>query len=372
MKRPLHFAFFGSSLVSAYWNGAATYYRGLVRALAARGHVVTFYEPDAYQRQEHRDIPDPSWARVVVYSGTDASAMRHAVERARGVDVVIKCSGVGVWDTELEAAVLELRSPTTRIAFLDVDAPATLERITDDVADPFRALVPQYDFVFTYGGGDPVVQRYLGLGARACVPIYNALDPETHFASGSAPDPRFAADLGFLGNRLPDREARVDDFFFRAAQLEPGRTFLLGGSGWDDKPKPPNVTYAGHVYTADHNAFNTSTLCSLNVARDTMAANGFSPATRVFEAAGAGACLITDAWEGIELFLEPEQEILVARDGSEVARILRELTPERARDIGEAARRRVLAEHTYAARARQLEQLLTSGPQVRGALEASA
>ena len=370
MRRPLHFAFFGSSLVSAYWNGAATYYRGLVRALAARGHVVTFYEPDAYDRQQHRDIADPDWARVVVYSGADASSMRQAVESARGADVVIKCSGVGVWDAELEAGVLELRSPMTRLAFLDVDAPATLERITRDLADPFRALVPRYDFVFTYGGGDPVIRRYLAFGARACVPIYNALDPETHFAA--AADARFTADIGFLGNRLPDREARVDEFFFRAAELEPTRTFLLGGSGWDDKPMPANVKYAGHVYTADHNAFNASTLCVLNVARDTMAANGFSPATRVFEAAGAGACLVTDAWEGIELFLEPEREVLVARDGEDVARILHSLTPERARTIGEAARRRVLAEHTYAERARQLEQLLTPPPSSRAAAGATA
>ncbi len=370
MKRPLHFAFFGSSLVSAYWNGAATYYRGLVRALAGRGHVVTFYEPDAYERQKHRDIEDPDWAKVVVYSGTDAASMLDAVESARGADVVVKCSGVGVWDAELEAAVLELASARTRVAFLDVDAPATLERLDLAPGDPFRALVPRYDFVFTYGGGDPVIRRYEAYGARSCIPIYNALDPATHFAA--PPDERFRADLGFLGNRLPDREARVDEYFFRAAALEPARTFLLGGSGWGDKAMPANVRYAGHVYTADHNAFNGSTLCVLNVARDTMASNGFSPATRVFEAAGAGACLITDAWEGIELFLEPEREVLVARDGEEVARILRELTPDRARAIGLAAQRRVLEQHTYAARARQLEQLLQPERDVRAVLEAGA
>ena len=275
MKRHLDFAFFGSSLVSAYWNGAATYYRGLIRALAERGHSITFYEPDAYQRQQHRDIADPPWAKVVVYSGTDAQAMRTAVESARGVDVVVKCSGVGVWDAELEALTLELRGKGTRAVFLDVDAPATLARVTDDSRDAFRALIPRYDFVFTYGGGDPVVGRYAGFGAQRCVPIYNALDPATHFPA--KPDARFSADLGFLGNRLPDREARVDEFFFRAAGELKDKTFLLGGSGWNDKAMPPNVKHAGHVYTADHNAFNSSTLCVLNVARDSMAVNGFSP-----------------------------------------------------------------------------------------------
>ncbi|HWH04844.1 MAG TPA: glycosyltransferase [Gaiellaceae bacterium] len=347
----MRIAFFGSSLVSAYWNGAATYYRGIVRALHERGHRVTFLEPDAYERQQHRDMDDPDWAEVVVY---DPDAWREALERARGADVVVKASGVGVRDEELEAGVLELGAPTT--IFWDVDAPATLARMEADRGDALRALVPRYDLVLTYGGGEPVVARYRALGARDCVPVYNALDPETHHPV--PPDDRFACDLALLGNRLPDREARVEEFFLRAAELAPERSFLLGGSGWEDKPLPANVRNLGHVSTNDHNALNCTPLAVLNVSRDSMAANGFSPATRVFEAAGAGACLVTDAWEGIELFLAPGEEVLVAHDGAEVAELLRGLEPERARAIGVAARRRLLAEHTYAHRAAQVEETL--------------
>ncbi|HEX5581164.1 MAG TPA: glycosyltransferase [Gemmatimonadaceae bacterium] len=349
-------AFFGSSLVSAYWNGAATYYRGIVRALAERGHRVTFYEPDAYGRQQHRDMADPEWATVVVYPGEGDDEALAMVERARGADLVVKASGVGVFDELLEAAVLDLQRPETLVAFWDVDAPATLDRVGSDPTDPFRALIPRYDLVLTYGGGDPVVRGYTGFGARECVPIYNALDPSTHHPV--APDPRFAANLGFLGNRLPDREARVEEFFLRAAEMLPDRRFLLGGSGWGDKGMPECVAYVGHVYTADHNAFNCTPRAVLNVSRESMARYGFSPATRVFEAAGAAACLVTDAWEGIELFLEPGAEVLVARDGAEVAEHVRSLDEERARRIGRAAYRRVLAEHTYAHRAAQLEALL--------------
>jgi spore maturation protein CgeB len=356
MSTGLDIAFFGSSLVSAYWNGAATYYRGIVRALHERGHRVTFYEPDAYGRQQHRDIPDPDWATVVVYPGEGDEHALAMVERARGADLVVKASGVGVFDALLEAAVLDLQRPGTLVAFWDVDAPATLDRVGADPADPFRAHIPRYDLVLTYGGGDPVVRGYTGFGARECVPIYNALDPETHHPV--PPDPRFDADLGFLGNRLPDREARVEEFFLRAAALLPERRLLLGGSGWGDKEMPSSVHYVGHVYTADHNAFNSTPRAVLNVSRESMARYGFSPATRVFEAAGAGACLITDAWEGIELFLEPGSEVLVARDGAEVAEHVRTLDAGRARRIGEAAYRRVLAEHTYAHRAAQLEALL--------------
>jgi spore maturation protein CgeB len=356
----VRFAFFGSSLVSSYWNGACTYYRGLVRCLHARGHEIVFYEPIAYERQEHRDIDDPDYARVVVYEAQTEQQVLRTVQTARqGFDVVVKCSGVGVHDTLLEAAVLDLGAPVT--IFWDVDAPATLARMEADEADPLRARIADFDLVLTYGGGDPVVRRYGALGARDCVPVYNALDPTTHHPV--APRAELRADLSFLGNRLPDREARVEQFFFAPAAAVRDRAFLLGGSGWGDRARGlRNVHYLGHVATGDHNALNCSALSVLNVSRESMAANGFSPATRVFEAAGAGACVITDAWEGIELFLEPGDEVLVARDGEEVCELLWELEARRARRIGHAARERVLAAHTYMDRAAQVEALLTGVP----------
>ncbi len=352
----MNIAFFGSSLVSAYWNGAATYYRGLLRALSARGHRVTFYEPDAFDRQSHRDIADPPWARVVVWRPEDDGALDRCLAEARAADLVVKASGVGVLDAELERCVLDLRRPGNRVVFWDVDAPATLERVAGDAADPFRTLVPRYDLIFTYGGGSPVVSAYRALGARACVPIYNALDPSTHHPVPG--EGRLAADLAFLGNRLPDREARVRSFFLEAAERLPEKKFLLGGAGWGDLPLPTNVRWIGHVPTRDHNALNASARAVLNVNRASMARFGYSPPTRVFEAAGAAACLITDAWEGIEVFLDPGREILVANDGEEVARHVRDLTPERARRIGEAARRHILARHTYAHRALEVEAAL--------------
>jgi len=356
MSSGLNIAFFGSSLVSAYWNGAATYYRGIVRALHGRGHRVTFYESDAYDRQAHRDIPDPPWATVVVYSSTGTDDVRRCLDAAAGADLIVKASGNGVFDGLLEDAVAGLKSADNLVAFWDVDAPATLERVHYNPADPFLKLIPKYDLVLTYGGGDLVVSAYEALGARHCVPIYNALDPSTHYPV--APDERFAADLGFLGNRLPDREARVEEFFLKAAALLPERRFMIGGSGWGDKPKPANVRDVGHVYTRDHNAFNCTPTAVLNVNRDSMARFGFSPATRVFEAAGAGACLITDAFLGVETFFEPGEEILVADDGDEVAEHVRSLTPARANAIGRAALRRVLAGHTYDHRAALLEEVL--------------
>jgi spore maturation protein CgeB len=347
-------AFYGSSLLSSYWNGAATYYRGILRDLALRGYEITFYEPDAFDRQQHRDIEPPEWARSVVYPATEA-AMRGVLAQASDADIVVKANGVGVFDRELlEGIIAEARPGALRI-FWDVDAAATLDEMRADAEHPVRTALPDIDMVLTYGGGPPVVDAYRDFGAAACIPIYNALDPTTHFPV--PPDPRFACDLAFLGNRLPDREARVEEFFLRPAAVLPERRFLIGGNGWETKDMPGNVRHRGHVYTAEHNAFNCTPKAVLNVARDSMAHIGFSPATRVFEAAGAAACLITDAWVGIEQFLAPNTEVLVARDGQDVADHMAALTPGRAAAIGKAALARVLAQHTYALRGEQVDTL---------------
>jgi spore maturation protein CgeB len=353
MNATTNIAFFGSSLVSAYWNGAATYYRGIIRALNNLGYRITFYEPDAYDRQHHRDIEDPDWANVFVYTASDESGVFKALEQASTADIIVKASGVGVYDELLEAAVVE--SDSLKI-FWDVDAPATLDRVKNNINDQFRDLVPKYDLILTYGGGPAVVSAYKELGAVNCVPIYNALDLSTHYRVEK--DSRYECDLALLANRLPDREARVEEFFLSVADALPEKRFVLGGSGWEDKAVPPNVTYVGHVYTKDHNAFNSTPLAVLNVNRESMAAYGFSPPTRIFEAAGAAACVITDEWIGIDSFLKRDEEVLVAKNGEDVVRHLLDLTTERALAIGEAARSRMLAQHTYDHRAEQLSSVL--------------
>jgi spore maturation protein CgeB len=347
-------AFFGSSLVSAYWNGAATYYRGIIKALFERGHQITFFEPDAYDRQKNRDIEDPHYAKVVVYENNEESLYK-VLSQTDSYDIIIKASGVGVFDQLLEAEVINVKKPDQLSIFWDVDAPATLDRVQGNPSDPFNALIPKYDFICTYGGGDPVVSAYKKLKANDCYPIYNALDPSTHFPV--KPEPAFIADLSFLGNRLPDREARVEEFFLHPASKLLGKTFLLGGSGWGDKKLTPNVHFIGHVFTHSHNAFNCSPKAVLNIARDSMARYGYSPATRVFEAAGAGACIITDYWQGIEHFFEPDKEILVAHDGIDVIEILKNLSNLKSAEIGNAAYQKVLAVHTYAHRADQFEKI---------------
>jgi spore maturation protein CgeB len=345
---------FGSSLTSSYWNGAATYYRGIYKNLAALGHQITFAEPDIYDRQKKRDSGEIDYAEVIVYQ--TPGDIPGLLAAASSADLIIKHSGVGADDELLERSVLHCRSPQTQVVFWDVDAPATLARVEVNPRDPFRQLIPEYDFIFTYGGGPPVVHHYLRLGARNCYPIYNGLDPDTHHPVPS--DPALACDLAFVAHRLPDREQRVEEFLLAAAELAPEMSFLLGGEGWADKRLPPNVRWIGHVGIADHNRVNCSARMVLNINRRSMADIGFSPPTRIFEAAGAGACVITDAWDGIDTFFCPGEEILVASSAVEIVDLLRSPDADRAQRIGAAMRERARRQHTYAQRAAQVHSIL--------------
>ena len=248
--------------------------------------------------------------------------------------------------------------PGSVVVFWDVDAPATMERMCANPTDPFYHALPEYDAILTYGGGPAVRDQCLLFGARAYYSIYNGLDPETHHPV--APDPSLRCDVAFLGNRLPDREARVDELFFRAAALAPGKRFLLGGEGWGDKNLPSNVRWIGHVPTAEHNRVNCSAGMVMNINRSSMANTGFSPPTRVFEVAGAGACLLCDEWPGIDDCFEPDKEILVMRQQKTWWTRSCAMTMQRAAASEQLYALRALREHTYAQRAAQAEQAFSS------------
>ena len=352
---------FGSSLTSCYWNGAATYYRGIYKNLHRLGHEITFAEPDIYKRQQNRDCSEIDYATERIYQ--TPHDLEGVLSEARFADLIIKHSGVGADDERLEAEVLLCASDATQVAFWDVDAPATLARVEQNPHDPFRNLIAKYDFIFTYGGGGPVIEHYLRLDAKNCSPIYNGLDPDTHHPV--APDQGFECDLAFVGNRLPDRETRVEQFFLAAAEKAPEFQFLLGGEGWGHKSLPRNVRWIGHVRTEHHNSINCSARMVLNVNRESMAQTGFSPPTRVFEAAGAAACLITDAWTGVEQFFQPDREILVAHNAADIVSYLRQISASDARGIGSAMRARALRDHLYESRAKLVDMILQAAARSR-------
>ena len=360
MKPQARIFAFGSSIVSSYWNGAATYYRGCYKYLARLGYDITFAEPDAYGRQQHRDSDDFSYVTSLVYKprvddgGQDLDRL---LKQAAGYDIVVKHSGIGCDDAELEARVPTECSRTAMTFIWDVDAPATIHRMQADADDALARSTRLFDAILTYGGGPLARDGFRDFGAGAYYSMYNGLDPETHFPV--APDPTLACDVVFLGNRLPDREARVEELFLRAATLAPRARFILGGEGWGDKQLPPNVRWLGHVPTADHNRVNCSASMVLNINRASMAQFGFSPPTRIFEVAGAGTCLLCDDWPGIADCFNPnggpDQEILVVQNAEDVVAALTHYDLAQRKQIGAAFHTRGLIDHTYAQRAAQAD-----------------
>lgn len=354
----LTIAFFGSSLLSSCRNGATSYYRGIIRNLHKLGHHVTFYEPDISMRKFQRDLPASEWANVVMYEATDEGAYR-ALEAAQWSDVIIKAGTVGMFDELLASGMLCMKKEKSQIVFWDTDAPMTLKRIKENHDDPFTKLIPRYDLILTLGGGESTTREYRAFGAADCIPVHKALDPDLHFPVST--DPRLIADLSFLGNRLPGHEKRINDYFFSVAAKLPEMKFLLAGSGWSSKKRNENIEYLGRLDSVGHNTFNCSATAVLNISCDGSQRHGFFPPPRIFEAAGAGSCIITDKWEGVEHFFEPEKEIFVAASGGEVADRVKRLTPGAAAVVGTRALARARAEHTYGHRARQFEKIFGAG-----------
>jgi spore maturation protein CgeB len=310
----LDVAFFGSD----EGGDVMSYHRGILAALAARGHEVRAHLGDA-------------------------AVLLAAVPRAGRADVILKASGAGVLDAMLDGAVLAQRRPGQRIVYWDAHPHASLTRLHGDPRG-YRARIPRFDLVITASGDDAVARGYEALGARRCVPLDVALDPDAQ--PPAVPSAAFAADLSLLA---PAGDASLADaFFFAAARALPERRFVLGGAGWDGVPLPDNVRWVGEIGAAVRGSFHASAGIVLHLGDSSDACH--------LEAACAGACVITDACEGLERFLTRGREVLVAEDGMEVARLLRAIDPCEAQAIGQAARRRVLAEHTYARRAAALER----------------
>lgn len=199
------------------------------------------------------------------------------------------------------------------------------------------------------------MKTYREFHAKRCVPIYNALDPQSHYPVQT--NPKFQADLAMIGSRQVNREPRAADFFFDVAGQLPQNKFILAGTGWQGNPMPRNVDYIGPVYPRDYNAFYSTPKCVLHPAGVHAHLAPF-PAAGIFQAAGAGACLVTDYWMGLDNFLEPETEILVARTGDELKEKIQATSLDLAREIGAAARKHLLARHTCIHRANQIEELI--------------
>jgi spore maturation protein CgeB len=347
---------FGLSLSSSWGNGHATTFRALLRAFAARGHEVAFYEWDApWYGGRNRDLPRPDFCRLELYAEWTAVAPR-ALAEAREADAVMVGSYVREGPRVIHALACAGVEP---LFFYDIDTPVTVAALRAGGAEYLRRdQVPLFARYFSFTGG-PFLRDVLQgeLGARDAVPLYCSVDAERYHPV--APDADLAVDLAYMGTYARDRQPVVERFLVAVARLLPHRRFMVAGPQYPRGMEwGANVRHVSHLPPSRHPAFYGSARWQLNATRADMVAAGWSPSVRLFEAAACGAAMISDRWPGMEAFFTPGREILLPESTEEVAEIVATTPDDDRRAIGLAARERILAAHTSDHRAEELERHL--------------
>ncbi|CAL8972528.1 hypothetical protein RHODGE_RHODGE_03120 [Rhodoplanes serenus] len=345
---------FGLTVSSSWGNGHATLWRGLIGALAQRGHTVVFYERDVPYYAMNRDIDSLPNGELVLYDDFGAVRMRARRDLADAdVAIVTSYCPDGPEATDL---VLDAGRPVK--LYYDLDTPVTLASLRDGAAVPYLPAggLSGFDLVLSYTGGHALDELRRRLGARRTAPLYGHVDPRVH--RPVEPVPRYRADLSYLGTWAADRQPTLEALLVRPAARRPEQRFLIGGAQYPHGfPWGDNIWFVRHLPPAEHPAFFSSSRLTLNITRRAMAEMGWCPSGRLFEAAACGAAIVTDAWDGLDAFFTPGEEILIARDESDVEAALDRDDAALIR-LGAAARARVLASHTSAHRAAELERLI--------------
>lgn len=346
---------FGLSISSSWGNGHATLWRGLCRALGRRGHDVVFYERDTPYYAAHRDLAEIQGGRLEIYREWEAvrAIAKTDIAEADAAIVTSFCPDA------LSASELVLSSSALRV-FYDLDTPVTLDAL--ESGKPVHYISPRglcdFDLVLSYTGGRALAELGRKLGARRVAPLYGSVDPEVH--RPVLPVERFRADLSYLGTYAADRQQTICSLLLEPATRLTETTFLIGGSLYPETfPWKPNIKYIQHVPPQDHSGFYCSSRLTLSITRGPMAALGYCPSGRLFEAAACGAPILSDSWEGLDRFFKQGSEILTASCADDVVNAL-SLPDGNLRSIAEAARDRTLSEHTAEQRARELASLLQS------------
>jgi len=343
----------GLSVTSSWGNGHATLYRGLMRALGARGHDVLFLEHDKPWYAANRDMPQPPGGRTVLYDSVDTLRGRFGRE-TREAELVVLGSYV---PQGTAVADWILRKAEGVTAFYDIDTPVTLKKLGDGTCEYLSPeQVPRFDLYLSFSGGPILSTLEHTWGAQRARPFYCAVDPDAYY-----PEPAKAKwDLGYLGTYSADRQPGLHRLMLDAARTGHGR-FVVAGPGYPDTGEwPLNVDHIAHLAPADHRAFYCAQRFTLNVTRREMTRAGFAPSVRLFEAAGCGVPIISDCWEGLEDFFRPGREIFVAHSVIDTLRYLWETPDAERMAIGMAARSCVLRQHTTMHRAAEIERHVAS------------
>jgi spore maturation protein CgeB len=346
---------FGLAISSSWGNGHATLWRGLCAALSRRGHHVTFFEKNVSYYADNRDRTEIAGCDLRIYHRWDdvVEEARAALDDADVGMVTSYCpDGVAAGDLVIESLV-----PLS--VFYDLDTPVTLERMRSGHPVPYigPSGLGRFDLVLSYTGGAALAELKSRLGARRTAPLYGSVDPEVH--RPALPEPLFTCDLSYLGTYAADRQEALEQLFVEPARRLPEARFIIGGAQYPEEfPWTSNIFFMRHLPPEDHPVFYCSARLTLNVTRGAMQSMGYCPSGRLFEAAACGTPVLTDDWEGLDQFFEPETEVLLTHGPDDTIEALLKSDDELAA-IAEAARKRVLRCHTSDRRAEELESLLT-------------
>lgn len=354
---------FGLTISSSWGNGHATLWRGLLNALATRGHRIIFFERDLPYYAAHRDLSTIPGGSLIFYSDWD-SILPTARRELSDADLAIVTS---YCPDGRSASALVLNSSADIKSFYDLDTPITLSRLEagDDVPYLPENGLGDFDLVLSYTGGKALEALQSRLGARNVAPLYGSVDPAAH--APAAPLPPFRGDISYLGTYAADRQARLIELFIEPARLLPHKKFIIGGAQYPAEfPWTTNIHFVRHLPPADHPAFYSSSRLTLNVTRQSMAEMGYCPSGRLFEAAACRTAILSDTWEGLDEFFTPGEEILIATNSTEAAATL-SFTDAELHRIARAGQERALAQHTAAHRAAELETILATPPQANAA-----
>lgn len=343
----------GLSLSSSWGNGHATTFRALLKAFAGRGHDMLFLERDVPWYASRRDLEDPDYCELAFYSDLDdLTGWRTEIEDA---DAVI----VGSYVPEgVAVAQMVHRWANGVTAFYDIDTPVTLAKLA---RSDFEYLSPEviagYHVYLSFTGGPTLRLLEERHGARMARALYCSVDPAL-YPSLDVPK---KWDLSYLGTYSPDRQPTLDRLMLDCARVDPDLRCVVAGPQYpDDILWPANVERIEHLPPAEHAAFYAASRFTLNVTRADMIAAGWSPSVRLFEAASCGTPVISDAWPGLSEIFAPGSEIVIAGRWNDVMQGMALDGPT----IGTNARARVLAEHSAAIRAGELEQHLEEAMQM--------
>jgi spore maturation protein CgeB len=348
----MNIAIFGLSITSSWGNGHATTYRALVRALAARGHDIVFYERDAPWYADNRDLPDPPYCRTVVYDSLAGLAAR-ANDDLHAADLAIVGSyvpeGIAVGD-------FVQRQARGLTAFYDIDTPVTLARLQSDRSDYLAVRqIPGYHLYLSFTGGPTLDLLQASYGSPMARALYCSVDPDLYYPEDVAP----RWDLGYLGTYSDDRQPVLERLMLSAARGWRAGRFVVAGPQYPESIAwPANVERETHLAPSEHRTFYNAMRFTLNVTRADMVRAGYSPSVRLFEAAACGTPIISDRWTGLETLFAPGLEILLSASGRDTLTYLRDIDDTERRAIGTRARERVLTSHTAAHRARELESFV--------------